>query len=338
MSRLEASIDREPPMKRAQLLMSTVVLILSACSSSSSGPASSPPPPGANPAGLVVATTNAKPAVRVAYGATIGSVGTGGLVGDSGIASSPGGFQKPGLQSSLSTVLARVVQKVPLGPDTFDCGVSGTQTISGSLASLFTLTAGDRIDVEATDCDDGLGEVINGRMEMTVVIFSGDIASLYLLEMGVVLIDFEVVTATDTVVSNGDSLVAMDTLGNPMILMSISGNSLATTSSAGTDTLTNFSTSQSVNTSVQPEPYTLDSSGTVDSSKLTGFINYSTPVVFQGAGTAYPYAGELLIAGDSGGTIRLIALDEVNVRIETDTDGDGTVDATEDTTWDDIAF
>ena len=34
---------------------------------------------------------------------------------------------------------------------------------------------------------------------------------------------------------------------------------------------------------------------------------------------------------------RLIALEAANVRIETDTDGDGTVDDSEDTTWDDIA-
>ena len=54
-------------------------------------------------------------------------------------------------------------------------------------------------------------------------------------------------------------------------------------------------------------------------------------------GADYPFAGEMLITGANNATIRLIALDSVNVRIETDTNGDGVVDATEDTTWDDIA-
>jgi len=71
---------------------------------------------------------------------------------------------------------------------------------------------------------------------------------------------------------------------------------------------------------------------------LAGEIVYSTPVTFQGAGAAYPFTGEMLVTGDNGGTVRLIALDEINVRIETDADGDGNVDAggTEDTTWEDI--
>ena len=105
-----------------------------------------------------------------------------------------------------------------------------------------------------------------------------------------------------------------------------------------TETVTNFSTSQTVDTSVQPEPYTLSASGTVNSTALSGSVTYTTTVTFQGAGGGYPFAGEMLLTGANGATIRLIALDETNVRIETDTDGDGVVDDTEDTTWDDIAI
>ena len=104
------------------------------------------------------------------------------------------------------------------------------------------------------------------------------------------------------------------------------------------EVLTNFDTAQSVDTSVVPESYTLTTAGTVDSSQLSGSITYTTPVTFQGSGEGYPFAGELLITGAGGATIRLVTLDAINVRIETDTDGDGTVDATEDTTWDDIAL
>ena len=122
------------------------------------------------------------------------------------------------------------------------------------------------------------------------------------------------------------------------VVMSVSGSALTTVTAAGTEVLTNFSTAQTVDTSVFPEPYTLTSSGNVDSSRLAGSISYSTPVTFQGAGGAYPFAGELLVAGANNATIRLIALDATTVRIETDADGDGIVDTTEETTWDDIAL
>ncbi|MDH3441290.1 MAG: hypothetical protein OEM63_11095, partial [Gammaproteobacteria bacterium] len=164
-------------MLRAFLVTLSSVLFLSACGGSSYSPPPppvSPPPPPGGATGLVITTANAKPAARVAYGSTLQSVETGGLVGSSGIAGSPGGgFQKPGAQGASPGALSGILQKIPLGPDTYDCGVGGTQTISGDLASLFTLTVGDQINVDAVDCDDGLGEVINGRMEMTVATFSG---------------------------------------------------------------------------------------------------------------------------------------------------------------------
>ena len=113
---------------------------------------------------------------------------------------------------------------------------------------------------------------------------------------------------------------------------------MTTVSTAGTETISAFLTSQTVDTSViQAEPYTLAATGTIESSRLAGEISYTTPTTFQGAGVAYPFAGEMLITGANNATVRLIALDEINVRIETDTDGDGSVDASEDTTWDDIA-
>ena len=61
-------------------------------------------------------------------------------------------------------------------------------------------------------------------------------------------------------------------------------------------------------------------------------FRYATPVTFEGFDNGYPHTGELLITGDSS-SARLIALDDVNVRIEIDGDGDGAVDDTIDTTW-----
>jgi len=300
----------------------SIALLLSACSGSSDSPA--PVPPAGGGATLSIDATNAKPALRIAYGATAQSVDTGGLVDESGIASTPdGGFSKPG---------PFIEDCIPSGTTTINLDVDPVSFLAGSLS------IGDQIFVDYADCDNGLGEVLNGSMEFTVAGFTGDLAlGLYRLEMDVLLFDFAVTTATDTMTSNGDSTVVVDTTGNPMVLLSISGNSLAAVSAASTETVTSFLTTQTVDTSVIPEPYTLDSSGTVNSSQLAGVIDFATLTTFQGMGAAYPYAGILLVTGE-GSAVKLIALSDSTVRIETDPDGDGVFVLLEETTWDDIAL
>lgn len=338
-------------MKHASALLSSFLLMLTACGGGSGGtqpasPPASPPPPAAM---LVIDDTNAREAVRVAYDASVDSMSFGDQVGGAGIAGTPGGgFQKPDAGQIMAGALAKFAAKVPLGPDTYDCGIDpgfGTQTISGEIADPFallegTLSPGDQINIDFMNCDEGLDEVLNGRLEMTVVSFSGDllVSAAYLMVMDVNLVDFEVTSGVDTVLSNGDSRVTVDTTGAPLVAMSINGSTLTTATTAGTEVLTSFSTAQTVDTSVFPEPYTLMSSGNVDSTRLDGSIRYSTPVTFQGAGGSYPFAGELLVTGANNATIRLIALDATSVRIETDADGDGMVDTTEDTTWEDVAL
>lgn len=108
---------------------------------------------------------------------------------------------------------------------------------------------------------------------------------------------------------------------------------MRTDSNAGTESLFDYDTSQTVDAGVFPSPYTLASSGTLDSSDLGGAVDFSTPVSFEGFDNNFPSAGSLLVEGDGGTSARLTALDEVNVRIELDTDGDGAVDETIDTTW-----
>lgn len=323
------------------VLSLSIALLLSACGGSNNDSAPTPPPGGGT--GLNIDATNAKPAIRVAYGATAQTVDNGGLVDDSGLAASPdGGFSKISAADRVPGLLVRIMQKDPLPPITELCVPSGSITINLDVNLLKfavgELSAGDKIDVDYADCDEGLGEVVNGRMELTVVDFTGDLGlGAYRLEMAVVLIDLAVTAATDTVTNNGDSTVVIDTTGNPLVLLSIRGNSMATVSAASTETVSSFLTTQTVDTSVIPEPYTLESSATVNSSQLAGVISFDTTVTFQGMGGAYPFAGELLVTGASS-AVKLVPLTETTVRIDTDSDGDGVFESSEETTWDDIAL
>lgn len=340
-------------MIRAYPFLLSIAFLLSACSGSNSGfievpGVSPPPPPPPPPVGgtneLVVSSANAKPAARAAYGSTVANLENGGMAGGGGLATSaPGGIQKPQIDRTIDRLATRAALQLEFGPLLQPC-LSGDMSISGDLLTGVPYSVGDVINVDATDCDEGLGEVINGRMQITITEYIGSIilGPTYAIGMSVQLVDFEVATASDTFLSNGDSAVTVDTTGDPLVVMSISGVSLTTVSNAGTETVSDFQTTQTVDTSVVAgsEPYTLDASGTIDSTQLGGEISYTTPVTFQGAGPAYPFAGEMLITGANNATIRLIALTESTVQIEIDADGDGVVDVdgTEITTWDDIAL
>jgi hypothetical protein len=95
--------------------------------------------------------------------------------------------------------------------------------------------------------------------------------------------------------------------------------------------MTNF-VSLHAQTGLEPFPYTQTSSGTLNSTLLSGVVSYATPVDFEGSGLDYPDVGEFLVTG-SNSSSRLTAIDNVNVRIDIDTDGNGTTDETIDTTW-----
>jgi hypothetical protein len=321
-------------MTRATSLFCTA--LLSACGGGSDNSTVMPP---ARLGELVISSTNSKAAAADSYSAAMQSGQMGDFVGAGGIAFAPaGGLAKPSPGSSAGSSLQSLLQKVPLGPDTQACGVSGTVTISGNIANPLTLTPGDAITALSADCDDGLGEVINGTMRLVIGTFSGDLlAGMYLLVVDVELVDFSVQTAADTVTTNGSSTVTLDTSGLPLVSMSIAGDSLTNASSADSETIFDFVSAHTIDTSVSPEPHTLDASGHLSSSELNGSVSYATPLMFQGLGANYPYAGELLVTGANGATVRLVTLDEFTVRIDTDADGDGVPESSEIASWDDIA-
>lgn len=306
-----------------------VVAALAACG----GGDDDPTPPDSSSFSITAA--NAEAVAAESWQAAGTSAGFSELAGTGGVASTkPGGSAKaaPGMPSTTS--LAYLMQKVPFGPETLPCQVSGFITLSGDLANPTTLTAGDVINVEADACDDGLGEVLDGDMHMTVDAFSGDFAAgVYTLTITLQLSNLQVATEADVVTSNGDVTVTLDTLAAPAVSAGTSGSEITIDGNTESVTLSNFESIGTLDASVSPSPWTRDASGRLDSSELPGTIVYSTPVTFEGVDDGYPHTGELLVTGDDS-SLRLVALDEVNVRIDVDEDGDGTVDASIETTWD----
>ena len=280
-----------------------------------------------------ITSGNAPTATRTSWEAAIGSGSFGSTGGQVVSTGSPGDFAKASPASRSVSLITNVLQKIPFGPEVSPCLVDGAVTLSGDIADPLTLTTGDTFNILFEACDDGFGEVIDGMIDMTVREFTGDLlVGTYQLSMDTVATDLQVFTASDTVTSNGDATVTEDTTRTPFIETGVSGTSMTVDYNGMSETLSNYVSNQTVDSGLQPLPYTLSAAGTLDSTELDGVIQYSTPVTFAGEGFDYPSSGSMLIQGlDSAA--RLTAVDNVNVTIEIDVDGDGTYDETLELTW-----
>jgi len=317
-------------MKCLPLVISSAALLLASCNNSKLNVEEGSPGTGSFP----LTTANAETTAATAFTAAFNSAGladVGGVIGVS--ASAPGNNNKPSTNRQYSGFLLNVLQKVPFGPDVYPCDSSGTITISGDVTDPFTLTAGDIFNIDADACDDGLGEVLDGLLSMTITEFSGDLfQQMYLLGMNASLTALQVTTASDVISNSGDTAVILDTTAAPFVSASVSGVSMTTSSGSSSETLRNYETDQTVDAGQQGFPYTLSSSGVLDSTLLDNTVSYSTPVQFAGFDIDYPDSGEMLILAGSS-SARLVALNNVDVRIDIDSDGNGSVDDTILTTW-----
>ena len=322
-------------MKRALTLI--ILVALAACDSNGGAivPASAPP---ADPGtGTTITSANAASVSGAAWGAVNNSADMVGLIGNSGlIASNPGNVNKAAQDLVTKASIGDILQGVPIGPLTLDCVIpGGTATIDGDIFDVITptLTADDVIIVDYNNCDDGLGEVLDGLLEMTIVSFTGDmLLGPYDLVATLRLKNFQVTTAADSILTNGTATASLDTSDPANITASVSGASMITDTNTYSETLTNFDTAQTVNTVDQFLPYTINASGTLDNSQLDGVVSYTTGPQFTGNGLDFPGSGSLLIS-TVGSAARLTAIDNVNVTIDIDNDGDGVYDEMINTTW-----
>ena len=321
------------------ILIALIPFVLAACSSSDndSNPGANNPPPSA---AMTIDAGNGLQVAQVAYQSAAGSGDFADLAGDTGLTGNAGGnLFKP---STNSPGLFDNLMQIAVGPLELACNVSGTATITADLGDPTgqTLTAGDTITTTFDACNDGIGEVLDGTLEAEILMITGDVLSgIYEMTMRMDLTNFQSTTATDVLLANGDATATINTLETPYVEASVSGSSMLSDTNGSTETLTNYSSAQTVDTGVIPSPYTLVTSGTLDSSQLTGSVTYSTPVRFEGADANYPNVGEMLIVGDSS-SARLIAQAngvDVVIQIFSNTTGTGTPDSTINTTWTELA-
>ncbi len=334
LERLEITCKRGFDMSHARLSILSASLLFAACSGGGNEFGGTDP----NAGSFDITSQNGLQVTKVAWESAVASGEFSDLGGGFGLsAASPGGVSKATL-SRPSGLVAGVMQKIPFGPTVIDCIPPGTITISGEIADpLFqALAANDTFSVLYTMCDEGTGEVVDGLVEFTVGDFTGNLLlGTYMVSMDAVVTDLQVMTGNDAVTSNGDATVTLDTTDAPFVYAGTSGSSMTTDSNSSSETLLDYQSSQTVDGNEQNLPYTLFATGSIESTQLAGRVRYSTPIEFGGEGVDYPSEGVLLVEG-SNSSARLTAIDNVNVMIELDVNGDGVVDQTIETTWVDL--
>ena len=319
-------------MKRSPVSIFALSLLVAGCGGDSGPTFGGAPPVGTS---FPIDGSNGVAVTQLSWEAAVASGGLTDLGGAAGLSgNAPDGSAIAERARRSEGLLVDVISQVPFGPDTFPCdGGTGTVTISGDLTVPGTFTPGDTFLIVYELCDEGFGEVVDGTVGLTVRDFSGDIfLGTYLLSMDADIDTLSVATASDTIVGSGDATITLDTTETPYIEAGVSGGVLTQDSLASLETLRNYASAQTFDGNLVPAIYTMDASGTLESNQLPGNVVYSTATTFQGNEGEYPNTGVLLVSGDNS-SARLIAVDATNVRIEIDSNGDGTTDEIIELTW-----
>lgn len=212
-----------------------------------------------------------------------------------------------------------------------DCLFSGFVHVSGIISDN-GIAVGDQLSVDFGNCMDG-----NVQIDGSITITFTDVSDNFMeseesgFSVSITFAALSVVAEEEFASIDGGANLS-HTASEGATLLSINGTSLAVTSSVGSVEMKNFDISEYTDLADETLSFTL--SGTVASEDLAGSVTVDTQAAFVRNFTdTYPHQGVLLIEGASGSSVLFTVLDNANVRFEVDANGDGTVDESITTTW-----
>ena len=227
------------------------------------------------------------------------------------------------------------VAAATIGPEMIDCDGGGMATFSGNLANTQTLTAGDTMTFAYTDCNDGLGTVIDGTLSVTIGTMTGDPdLGTFSLALTMNLQNFQISSDGNVASLHGDISFAFDATDQQSITMSVSSGMLAASAGNQSVTLSNYSVTFTIDPLLASMQ--LETEGTLAGSEFSGAVTYSTtqPIAMNAADT--PVSGQMVVEGAGGATITINIVSAAQVDVEFDYDGNGTVDEVVMTTWEEL--
>jgi hypothetical protein len=242
------------------------------------------------------------------------------------------------LQTLVPQAGSGVTIAVALPPETFACLLSGTVTVSGTVAdpTFSTLAPGDVLTGAFSNCDDGDGVVVSGTLTLTVQAFTGNLDTPpYSVTVLARFTNISLTEAGQTLSLNGSVTLVESTQDSVVFTNTLSGDSLSFSDSTGdSGKLTGFVLNGT--NDFNSLAYSADSSGTLATVQLGGSVQYVTPTTFQGIGDNYPSSGVMVVTGAANSSETITVVAGVGIAIGVDEDGDGVIDNTIDVTWDEL--
>jgi hypothetical protein len=296
----------------------------------------------ATPAALVsIDEDNAETIAREVLSVGVDSADLGVSTGGSGILAADGGASALAvhLAGRRTIQAAGQVQASAIGDaeSEFDCLVSGTLSLSEDLDDPDTLQSGDEVTAVFDACDDGEGAVYDGQLRIEVQSFTGDLfEGLYRLDSRFVMTDLAITKNGITETGNGTLNVDMDLRIAGLETYDIESTLFTLTSGATTWIVRDLVSFFEDDYRDEEWRVTLDESGSLESSSFAGRVDYGTTTPFVSVDGGYPRAGVLRIDGANGTSVLVTVLDEEELQLEIDRNGDEVVDETLLLNWEDI--
>jgi hypothetical protein len=219
----------------------------------------------------------------------------------------------------------------PSGP--IPCA-GGTGSVATQDVAPSGISAGDTATLTFNNCVLVIGPfalTARGQVTLTATTYNLIPPSGSDIEISYTFRNFEVDVEGSTITLNGNLVLGVETPDGNVRTIVARGSSLNFSVDGQSRRLTNFRHEQ-ISDELTGD-YTLNIEGTVQDSSVGGAVDYTTDVLFSGTDPDDPDTGEASAEGAAASALRIEVLDDVNVRIHVDEDGDGTEESSIDTTW-----
>ena len=218
--------------------------------------------------------------------------------------------------------------------DSEPCDFGGTLTVTlDDRDNDLKLSNGDVVSASFAQCKDSASSTIDGAISITLTGTPTDTQFAATASFQNVAVTDDGTTST---IAGNVTVAENDTDTDTQTTLSVgSGGLTASTVSADYDDAVSFasgfvirmdeSSSGSVSVSL---------SGTITAQSLGGSITISTPQpLVETANDDRPSAGQVIVTGASGSSVRATVLDNSQVKLELDANGDGTYEGSSIVTW-----
>ena len=242
------------------------------------------------------------------------------------------------LASAVKLGLTSVAPNALVGATTTHtetCSNGGSVTVTQSYTTQGTATPGDRVDLAFNSCVEGT-ETLTGTLSVTLVSTSSG------GKLNVVDATASAFTIATTGLGerlNGGMRITLDETSSATTAITLSGSSLSfdrlvNGAARATRTLSNYNyqLATTLATGTTSQSFSFTASGSFPRFGTVSFAAQTTQPIVTLAGAAHPSSGAGKVTGANGTSVTVTVI-STGVRLDVDTNGDGTIDATLTRTW-----